>query len=109
MAEREWKKPGGDIEFVRPSELAKQGFEGVVLEGTFVEATANRLNEHQNDFKFEKEDGSVVVVNGAGNLKYRMKDVSPGDFCRVSYLGMQEISEGKLKGKSAHNFEVLIA
>lgn len=111
-AEREWKKPGKEgksIEFVRPSQLAKDEFTGVIVEGTFIEALPNHYDETKNDFKFEKEDGSIVVINAAGNLGYRMRDVNPGDFCRVEYLGKKEIESGKMKGKSAHSFEVLVA
>lgn len=110
-AEKEWKKPNSEksIEFVRPSQLAKDEFEGVILEGTFVESLPNHFDETKSDFKFEKEDGSVVVINGAGNLGYRMKAVSPGDYCQISYEGKKEIASGKMKGKSAHCFDVLIA
>ena len=110
-AEKQWKKPGNEksIEFVRPSKLAAEEFTGVVLEGTFIESLPNHYDETKLDFKFEKEHGTIIVVNGAGNLGYRMKSVSPGDYCQISYNGKQEITSGKMKGKAAHNFEVLIA
>lgn len=107
--EKEWKKPGSDIEFIRPSELAKEGRTGVLLEGTLIESMPNHYDETKLDFKFEREDGTVVVVNGAGNLMYRMRNVSVGDFCRVEYQGLKVIESGKMKGKESHNFEVLIA
>lgn len=113
-AERVWKKPGqseekASIKFVRPSELAKEGFEGVIVEGTFIESFPNHFDNAKLDFKFEQEDGSILVINGAGNLGYRMKEVIPGDFCQVTYLGKKEITTGKMQGRSAHNFEVRIA
>lgn len=112
--ERVWKKPGNasnsaSIEYVRPSVLAESKFTGVVLEGTFIESVPNSFDSTKTDFKFEKEDGSVVVINSAGNLGYRMRSVSPGDFCRVEYEGMKDISSGKMKGKKAHSFNILIA
>jgi len=112
-AKREFKRPGGEsgagIEFVRPSKLAEDDFKGVILEGTFLETLPNHYDETKLDFKFEKEDGTTIVINGAGNLGFRMKSVSPGDFCQVSYDGKKEITKGKMKGKEAHNFDVLIA
>lgn len=114
MGAREFKKPegmpaGGEIRFVRPSELANEAFTGVVVEGEFVEAVPNPLDDTKNDFKFVTEEGETVIVNHSGSLAYRMKFVSPGDFCQVNYLGKSEIKSGRMKGKSAHNFEVLVA
>lgn len=108
--EKNWKKPGSDdLDFIRPSELAKTGVTGVIVEGLFLESRPNHFDESKLDFKFEKDDGSVVVINGAGNLNHRMKNVNPGDYCRVEYQGKKLIESGKMKGKEAHNFEVLTA
>ena len=93
------------IEFIRASRLD----EGVVLEGTYLESIPNPLNNEKLDFKFETEDGSIKVVNGAGNLGYKMKYISAGDYVQVTYRGKQEITKGSFKGKEAHNFEVLTA
>jgi hypothetical protein len=109
--QREWKTPGAassNLEFIRPSKLAAEEVTGVILEGTYLESTPNHYDETKNDFKFEKEDGSVVIINGAGNLGYRMRSVSPGDFCQITYQGKKEIESGKMKGKSAHSFEVMV-
>lgn len=111
-AERVWKKPGqegeSNIEFIRPSKLTAEDNDRVLVQGTFVEAMPNHFDETKNDFKFEKEDGSVVIINGAGNLGYRMKAISPGQLVQVTYQGKQEIQNGKMKGRSAHNFEVMV-
>ena len=113
-AEKEWKRPegapsGGGITFVRPSQLAEEEFTGTILEGTFVEALANHYDETKLDYKFEKEDGAVVIINGAGNLGFRMKTISPGTYCQVNYEGKKEIAKGKMKGKLSHSFDVLVA
>ena len=111
-AQREWKKPGAvsgsSIEFIRPSKLAAEEVKGVILEGIFVESIPNHFEESKNDFKFEKEDGSTVILNAAGNLGYRMREVNPGDFCQITYNGKLPIENGKMKGKLAHSFEVMV-
>lgn len=118
---------GGRLVFVRPSDLARANFTGVVAEGTFDEAITNQFNEEKDDFKIvadtsfiikgedskgekyetEVSKGDTVVVNGAGNLGYLMKEVSPGTLCQISYQGKNEIKKGPRKGTLAHSFEVL--
>ena len=103
------EEAGGGIEFIRASALAEEGVTGAILEGTFLEATPNQLNNTRLDYTFEKEDGSRVVVNGAGNLGYKMKFISPGEYVQIQYLGKQEIKKGAQAGRMSHNFEVLTA
>ena len=122
MTERVFKKPQdaqGDtvssIEFLRASELFNQTEEGLrdigapILEGTFVDSMPNKYNAQKLDFKFEKEDGTMIVLNGAGNLGHNMKLVNVGDYVQVIYNGKQEIKKGNYAGTLAHNFEVLTA
>lgn len=113
MAAREFKVPEArentDITYIRASKLAEEGVTGPILEATFVESVPSNMDENKLDYKFEKDDGGIVVVNCAGNLKYKMKFINPGDYCQVQYLGKQEITKGVHKGKMAHNFEVLTA
>lgn len=109
MAEKKFKNvkdDGAGIEFIRASQLKKDGFTGEVLQGTFLETTPNRYDPEKVDFKFEKEDGTIVLVNGAGNLNYSMKFVDVGEYVQIVYLGQQEIEKGQHKGKQSHNFEV---
>ncbi len=110
-AEKLWKKPEGDttVTFIRPSELQKNGTTGVIVEGVFIEAIKNHYNEDKNDYKFEKEDGSIVIVNAGGNLGFKMSKVTVGDYVQLSYEGMKEIKNGKMKGKKSHTFSLLIA
>lgn len=111
-AERVWKKPDGTestgIEFIRPSKLSDEDNGKVLVEGTFLESLPNHYDETKSDFKFEIENGGSVIINGAGNLGYRMKEVSPGQLVQITYQGKQEIQTGKMKGRFAHNFDVLI-
>jgi hypothetical protein len=112
--ERNFTKPEGrsesDIEFIRANRLDTELLEdGVVLEGTYVDSMPNPLNTDKDDFKFELEDGSTKVINGAGNLGYKMKFINPGDYVQVKYHGKQSIAKGPHAGKQSHNFEVLVA
>jgi len=115
MSERQFVRPDGtvpaakNIKFIKAKELAEQGVEGVVLEGTFTGTSPNHFNEDKNDFRFETEDGGIAVINEAGTLGYRIREVSVGDYCRDEYYGMNPIDDGKMKGKAAHAWEVLIA
>jgi hypothetical protein len=97
----------GSITFIRPSKLAEEERTGVILEGTYVESIPNQFNENKSDYKFTDESGSLIILNGAGNLDFKMKNVSAGDFVQISYNGKKEIKSGKMKGVKAHNFEVL--
>jgi len=113
MSEKAFKLPEGrsetEVEFIRASQLFDDEVSGVILEGTFVEELPNQLNPERSDYKFEKDNGGVTIVNGAGNLPYKMKFIHPGDYCQISYLGKQEIKKGAQAGKMAHNYEVLVA
>lgn len=110
--ERVWKKPEedvvGELEFIRPSKLGDEHVDKVLLEGTFIESIPNHFDNTKNDFKFEKLDGGTVILNGAGNLGYRMRSIDPGQIVQITYRGMQEIQNGKMKGRLAHNFDVLV-
>ena len=100
------KPENSGIKFIRASQLHKDGVTGELLQGTFVDSVPNTLDERKSDYKFELEDGSMVVVNGAGNLGFSMKFVDVGDFVQINYQGMQEIMKGPQKGRMAHNFTV---
>ena len=113
MTERVFTKPEGrettGIEFIRAKGLFEDGVEGEFLQGTFLEAVPNRYEESKFDYKFEKEDGGITIVNHAGSLAYEMQYINPGDYCQLLYKGKEKIEKGKMKGKEAHRFEVLTA
>lgn len=108
--ERNWKRVDdgeglGEINFIRPSKLTDEDVDSVLVEGTFVESMPNNYIKDKLDFKFQTEAG-IAVLNGAGNLQYKMRNVNPGEIIQVVYLGKQEMQKGPFKGKSAHNFDV---
>jgi len=117
----------GNLIFVKPSDLARAGFSGVVAEGKFLQAIPNQFDDTKQDFKIEADvaielegkdgngntyltkvsAGDTLVINGAGNLNYLMKSVGPGNLCQINYFGKKEIAKGPHKGKLAHSFEVM--
>lgn len=116
----------GNLIFVRPADLDRASFTGIVAEGEFVEAFPNKFDENKHDFKIvadtkfvikgvdskgaeyvrEVAEGDTLVINGAGNLDYLMSRVSPGELCQINYLGKNEIESGKRKGTMAHTFQI---
>jgi hypothetical protein len=99
---------GAGVTFIRPSKLTGPQA-GLIEEAVYTGSTPNNFDEDKSDYAFEKEDGSKVVLNGAGNLGYQMSKVQVGTICTINYNGKQKITKGKLAGKESHNFEVLIA
>lgn len=110
MSEKNFKPAveGKSLTFIKPSKLAEENVTGTILEGVFVAAIDNQMTGKQ-DYKFELADGNLVVLNGAGNLGYQMKSVTPGSLTRIDYLGKSVIKSGPREGKEAHGFKVMIA
>lgn len=109
-----FKKPEGTgdlapLTFIKPSELKEKGTTGVIAEGVFVGTMPNKYNEAKPSYKIEQDDGSIIVVNSAGNLQHRMAAVKQGQLVQISYNGMSKILKGKMAGKDSHQFEVLVA
>jgi len=93
------------LTFINPSKLAKDGVTGVILEGEYLGAAMGRFGK--NDFKFKDLSGKTVVINGAGNLEYNLKNVEPGTLVQISYLGKRPMKNNP--GKDSHGFKVLKA
>lgn len=109
-----FKKPEGTenlapLTFIKASELKEAGKTGIIAEGTYVGTMPNKFNEDKPSYKIEQEDGSILVVNSAGNLQYRMGSVKLGQLVQISYLGMEKLTKGKFAGKESHQFDVLVA
>ena len=101
------ERANAGITFIRPSKLAEEGKEGVILEGTFIESMPNPFDNEKLDFKFIDSENKTVIINGGGNLSYQMSTINPGSNVQISYNGKKEMKKGKYEGRSAHNFEVL--
>jgi hypothetical protein len=112
MGKRNFKSPlqkeARSITFISPASLAKDEKSGVILEGTYVESSPNTFNEKKLDFKFSDDKGNMTVINAGGNLGWAMEAINVGDFVQVSYNGKKEIAKGKMAGRMAHDFKVLV-
>ena len=103
MSEREFTevKLESNIEFVKPAELEKSG----PVEGTFLEMQESKIEGYQPGYKFEREDGSIFVVNGCAALNRKMAEVAAGSYVRLEHRGKKNSG----KGQPFHDIAVLIA
>lgn len=106
--ENDDSKAGG-ITFIRPKELADAGTTGVVAEGIYEGTLPNNFDENKSDYKVRQDDGTLVILNSCGSLATQLAKVSEGSYVQITYLGMKPLTQGKMKGKSAHSFIVGIA
>jgi len=97
---------GPSVKFHNATRLAKDEFTGELLQGTFKEyVEEERKNASGKKFVsksyiFESDNGLKHVVDSFGKLDALMKKVSPGDYCRIVYLG---------KDNDYHNCTVEVA
>jgi hypothetical protein len=87
-----------EITYIKPAELADREVEGKFL-GTFE-------GKFGPNHKIQTPTGTVVV-NGCGSLNSRIQKVNEGEIIRLEYKGMKKIADGPMKGKSAHDVDVL--
>lgn len=99
----------GKLNIVRPSELAKSEFTGLVVEGIYEGSVANKFDETKLDYKVRSENGDLTIINETGSLRRQMNEVSIGTLIQIEYQGKVKITKGALAGKSAHRFTVLKA
>lgn len=97
---------GDGINYIRPSQLAKEGRTGVILEGEYLGTVDNPMSG-KSDYKFKTGEG-ISVINSSGTLALRMEQVNPGTLCQIVYNGKKEIESGAFKGTLAHQFNVLV-
>lgn len=110
MSERNYKPVGGgEATYIRPKALADSNFSGVVLEGIYEGTIANSFDNTKSDFRFTDLNGKTVIINSSGLLASKLSKVEEGSAVQIRYDGMTKITKGKMAGKSAHNWEVLVA
>ena len=76
----------------------------VLVEGTFHRQIESKFGPQ---FEFENDDGSIQVLNAAGQLRYKMDFVRQGDRVKIIYEGEEILQGGAMKGRPAHQFTVL--
>jgi hypothetical protein len=101
----EGEKP---LRFIRPKELAETNTRGLVLEGVYLGPVPSKQDPSKSDYKFETET-EIVIVNNTGMLAKKMAEVPENTLTQLVYNGQDKIKSGKMAGKLAHSFDVLIA
>lgn len=61
----------------------------------------------QGTMQIQLRAGEKVVVNGSGDLNFKMKNVLIGSSVKISYLGKKILEKGKFAGKESHCVSVL--
>lgn len=96
------------ITYVKAGDLAANQVAG---QGIFLGMVENPRTK-KKDVKLSETDdagnetGRTIIINGAGNLEYRMKKAVVGSLIRVVYEGKTPLQSGPFKGTLAHNFDV---
>jgi hypothetical protein len=65
------------------------------------------MGKYGVQYEFLNEDGEIHVLNGSGQLKYKMDFIREGDMVEITYEGEIELTKGAMAGKSAHQFKIL--
>ncbi len=81
---------------------------GLVVEGRYEGAVANKFNPENLDYRVRAEDGTLFILASCANLKRDFAKVSEGELIQVQYNGKREM-KGKNAGKSVQDFKVLRA
>lgn len=82
--------------FHNATRLHKEGYTGKLVEGVFEglveeqKETANGKKFTARSYIFVTDEGQKHYVDAFGLLDYKMKSVSPGEVCVVSYLGKDD-------------------
>ena len=95
------KLTAGETRFIKPNEMK----EGQVVSGILTKAVEGDFGM---TYYLRQEDGSTIGLNGSGQLDKLMEQVEEGTSLEVTYQGQEKIKSGKFKGKSAHQFEVVV-
>ncbi len=101
--------PKGNLSFVRPAQLAKDGVTGVVAQGIYEGTLENKFDAGKPDFKVRDDAGNLIILNSAGSLAKQLNRVAVGSYVQIIYKGKTEMTQGKMAGKQSHSFVVLIA
>jgi len=76
----------------------------VLVEGHFRREIEGKYGKQ---FEYEDKGGDIIVLNGSGQLKYKMGFVKADDKVKVIYEGEELLTSGAMSGKMAHQFTVL--
>jgi len=88
------------IIYFRPKDLKV----GQTISGEYLGTIVDRFNN--TGHKIKLTDGSMGILNGAGQLNALLAKVSVGSSIDVVYQGKNVMSKGQFKGAEAHSFDV---
>jgi len=98
------KKVGGPISYIKYNELDLD--KPIFEKAKYVESFEGKYGINH---KFTTEDMAQVVLPSAGQLNYLISTyLTEGMDCQVVYKGKVELTKGAMKGKEAHNFDLLV-
>lgn len=79
-----------------------------VVVGTY---EGTRTNEFGPLHSFRDGDGNLRTIAGSGKLNYLIEKAAGlkgGEVVKIVYLGQDKIQKGEMKGRMAHNFDLLV-
>lgn len=98
-----FKKKNVDIKYLKFNECNPGD---VIAEGIYEKQGESNygINHH-----FRTDENYIQVLNSSGHLNYLLNEYAVfGDYCRVTYEGMEVLEKGKMKGREAHKFSLEI-
>lgn len=103
---REEVGSANNIQFIKYADLQP----GEELEGWYVEHRLSRFKDagggDKYDHLFKRKDGTLFMLNGAGQLDSKMAFVPIGTWTIVQYGGKEAMKKGPFAGTAAHQFKV---
>jgi hypothetical protein len=77
----------------------------VLVDGVFRREIMGKYGEQ---YEFENGDGEIIVLNAAGQLRYKMDFVKEDQAVKIIYDGQIILESGAMKGRPAHQFKVFV-
>ena len=94
-----WEPVTGGTSYMKVGELPNNEFIGEYSKSVETQFGKTHL--------FNTNNG-LVGINGCGALDYRLTEVNSGEIIKIVYKGKKN-GEGKMKGKTFHDLDVLRA
>lgn len=98
----------GELNFVRPSKLTDADIGRTVAAGVYEGNLPNKFDDTKLDYKIRASNGDLTIVNSCGSIASQMAKIEVGTYVELLYKGKAPIKTGKMQGKPAHSFVVLM-
>lgn len=102
------QKQEGNLKFVRPAKLTEADVNTVVATGIYEGSTPNNFDAEKPDFKVRAANGDLTIINNCASIAKQFGKLQEGSYVEVTYLGKNEIKDGKYKGKQSHSFLIAV-